>query len=99
MRARATGTIHNLSADTASIAILRDTGCIPNLVSCLRDTSPEICQAATGALQNLSREVLSRDLILQEGAVPLLTDLLFGNDIRCQVCTCHTYDINYSLQY
>jgi len=54
-------------------------------VSLLTDSSVEVCQAAAGALQNMSREVSARELIMSGGAIPPLCDLLFGNDILCQV--------------
>eukprot|EP01041_Mallomonas_annulata_P004668 gene4668-9258_t len=85
VRARASGTIHNISADSTSILILREAGCIPSLVRLLRDQSVEVCQAVTGTLQNLSREVASREIILECDALPPLSDLLLGNDVQCQV--------------
>jgi hypothetical protein len=57
VRARAVGCVHNISADTVALMVLREVGCIPALVSLLREHSPEVCQAAAGALQNMSRYV------------------------------------------
>jgi vesicle coat complex subunit len=85
VRARAAGCVHNISADPVSLAILRETGCIPHLLSLLRDHSPEVCQAAAGSLQNLSREAASREIIIEADATPLLLDLLFSADVKCQV--------------
>lgn len=85
IRARAVGCIHNISADSVSISMLREANSIPSLIQMLREHSPEICQAAAGTLQNLSREVTARNLILAGNATPLLLDLLFSNDPKCQV--------------
>ena len=85
VRTRAVGCLHNLSTDNVSLLIIREAGCLPALVSCLRDGSSDICHAAAGALQNMSRENASRELLAQSDAVPLLTDLLLSSDVRCQV--------------
>jgi len=85
VRARATGAIHNISADASSLLLLREAECIAPLIDLLNDKSIEICQAAAGTLQNMSREVLSRRLILGGGAIEPLTDLLLGSDMTCQV--------------
>ena len=85
MRARATGTIHNISADAASLLLLREADCINPLINLLCDKSIEVCQAAAGTLQNMSREVHSRRLILAGDAIEPLTDLLLGSDMMCQV--------------
>ena len=85
VRARASGAIHNISADSSSIRPLREAGCIVSVIRLLRDCSIEICLAATGTLQNMSREARSREIILEEEGILPLTDLLFGNDMQCQV--------------
>lgn len=92
VRARAVGCIHNLSADSVSLSLLREVQCIPSLVNLLLDHSPEVCQAAAGTLQNLSREVASREMILNTNAISLLIDLLFSNDPKCQVYFCLCLD-------
>lgn len=85
VRARAVGTIHNISADSLSIYYIRETNCISSLIALLHDHSPDICHAAAGTIQNLSREVCSKDLILSSGAVPYLSDLLCGDNVDCQI--------------
>lgn len=85
MRARAVGTIHNLSVDVVSIAPIVECQCIGALTSLLRDPSIEICRAAAGTIQNLSRDISVRADIVNTGAVDYLSDLLFANDITCQV--------------
>lgn len=82
------GAIHNLSVDIVSIAPLVECRCIPALVIMLRDPSIEICRAATGTIQNLSRDISVRASIVDSGALDYLSDLLFANDITCQVKTC-----------
>lgn len=88
VRARAVGCVHNLSADSASLSILRDMGCVPPLLALLRDHSPEVCQAAAGSLQNMSRETASRLMIIDADATTPLLDLLFSADVQCQVRIC-----------
>lgn len=85
MRARAVGAVHNLSVDVVSIAPIVECRCIPALVAMLRDPSIEICRAATGTIQNLSRDISVRASIVDSGALDYLSDLLFANDITCQV--------------
>jgi hypothetical protein len=85
VRARAAGCVHNLSADSVSIAILREIDCIPALINLLREHSPEVCQAAAGTIQNMSREAASREIFLHIDVTPLLVDLLFSDDPKCQV--------------
>lgn len=85
VRARASGVVHNISADSSSIRLLRETECIPAVVHLLRDEAVEVCQASAGTLQNMSREVRARELILECEAIEPLTDLLFGTDVQCQV--------------
>lgn len=85
MRARAVGAVHNLSVDVVSIAPIVDCQCIPALVALLRDPSIEICRAAAGTVQNLSRDMPVRAAIVSTGALEYLSDLLFANDITCQV--------------
>lgn len=85
VRARAVGAVHNLSVDVVSIAPLVECRCIPALVVLLRDPSIEICRAATGTIQNLSRDISVRASIVDSGALDYLSDLLFANDITCQV--------------
>jgi hypothetical protein len=86
VRARAAGCVHNLSADPASIAILREVNCLPAMINLLKEHSPEVCQAAAGTIQNMSREAASREIILGINVTPLLVDLLFSDDPKCQVC-------------
>jgi hypothetical protein len=89
VRARAVGTIHNLSADPVAISAIRELNNysgIPMLISLLHDPSPELCHAAAGALQNLSRDNTARKIIVSiPEALPRLIDLLFGSDVKCQV--------------
>jgi len=85
VRARASGAIHNISADSQSIRILRETYCIPTIISLLHDPVIETCQSCAGLLQNMSREIRSKEMILESEAVTPLTELLFGSDIQCQV--------------
>jgi hypothetical protein len=85
VRARAAGCVHNLSADPASIAMLREVNCIPAMICLLKEHSPEVCQAAAGTIQNMSREAASREIILRTNITPLLVDLLFSDDPKCQV--------------
>eukprot|EP01038_Epipyxis_sp_PR26KG_P004728 gene4728-6633_t len=85
VRARAVGTVHNLSVDIVSLSMIRDTNCIPILVNLLRDDSVDICHEAAGTLQNLSREPESREFLLSTNAVSYLSDLLFSSDTNCQV--------------
>lgn len=85
VRARAVGCIHNISADSSAIPILRVSGCIPYLCVLLREYSPEVCQAAAGAIQNISREAESRQIFQDICCVPMLIDLIFSNDVKCQV--------------
>lgn len=85
VRARAVGVIHNLSVDTVSIVPILETGCVPQIIGLMRDSSPEICHAAAGTIQNLSRDPDARAAIVAEGALEYLSDLLFASDIACQV--------------
>jgi len=48
VRARAVGTIHNISTETSALAILREVDCIPELIRMLSEHSVEICQASAG---------------------------------------------------
>lgn len=89
VRARAVGTIHNLSSDPLAIALIRDSGnyaAIPLLVTLLHDPSAEVCHAAAGTLQNLARDISSREMMhtIPE-CLERLIDLLFANDVKCQV--------------
>ena len=64
MRARACGTIHNLSADSRIIFELREANVIPSIINNLKDSSCDICQSCAGTLQNISQEITSRNEIL-----------------------------------
>lgn len=85
VRARAAGTIHNISADSLSIYSVREANCLSSLITLLRDHSPDVCHAAAGTIQNMSREVSSKETILSAGAVSYLADLLCGDNVDCQV--------------
>ena len=85
VRARCTGTVHNLSVDIGAIKFLREADCIKFLVGLLKDPSIEICQAAVSSLQNISRETLSRQLLIEYNVIPILSELVCSNDIHCQV--------------
>lgn len=90
VRARASGTIHNMSTDIQSFEILGNTNsespCIQSLVTLLHDPSIEICKSAAGTLQNISRHPSLRLQIMEDDRIiTYLTDLLFSNDINCQV--------------
>jgi len=85
VRARCTGTVHNLSVDIGAIKFLREADCIKFLVGLLKDPSIEICQAAVSSLQNISRETPSRQLLIEYNVVPILSELVCSNDVHCQV--------------
>lgn len=85
IRARAVGSIHNLSVDVVSIQPIMRTQCLPALVQMLRDPSSEICRAAAGTIQNLSRDIAVRGEVVSSGALEYLSDLLFASDVSCQV--------------
>lgn len=87
VRARALGSVHNLSVDVPSILMLLEIKeSVPTLVSLLRDSVPEICQVACGTLQNLSRDPEGRRMIAQgTAAVEHLADLLCSSSLGCQV--------------
>lgn len=87
VRARALGSVHNLSVDVPSILMLLEIKeSVPTLVSLLRDSVPEICQVACGTLQNLSRDPEGRRMIAQgTAAVEHLADLLCSTSLGCQV--------------
>ena len=87
VRARALGSVHNLSVDVPSILMLLEIKeSVPSLVSLLRDSVPEICQVACGTLQNLSRDPEGRRMIAQgTAAVEHLADLLCSSSLGCQV--------------
>jgi len=85
VRARCTGTVHNLSVDIGAIKFLREADCLQFLVTLLKDPSIEICQAAVSSLQNISRETLSRQLLIDYNVVPILSELVCSNDVHCQV--------------
>jgi HEAT repeat protein len=87
VRARSVGCVHNLSADAASLGLLREAGCLPAVVALLRDSSPELCRAAAGIVQNTAREEAARLILEEAGAVALLLDLLTSSDVECQVRT------------
>lgn len=89
------GVIHNLSVDIVSIAPIVECQCISALVALLRDPSMEICRAAAGAIQNLSRDIAVRTTMVDSGAVDYLSDLLFANDIDCQVKDCLKFVYGY----
>jgi hypothetical protein len=66
VRARCTGTVHNLSVDIGAIKFLREADCLQFLVTLLKDPSIEICQAAVSSLQNISRETLQHNVTLEK---------------------------------
>lgn len=85
VRARATGTVHNLSVDIVSMKLLRENDCILPLIELLQDASSEVVQTAAGALQNLTRDSLTKQMLLDFQSLPLFSKLLFCGDIQVQV--------------
>ncbi|CAM9513981.1 unnamed protein product [Scytosiphon promiscuus] len=86
VRARALGTVHNLSTDARSIGIIRKEGGLPRLVRLLRSHEAQVCGGAAGTIQNLSREEKSRALLLDTfAAVEPLADLLVGHHVKSQI--------------
>ena len=87
VKARATGTLHNLSTDPVCLPMLVELGCIAPMVACLRDSQTEVCHSAAGCLQNLARGAPTiRELVMsEEGLLVGLSDLLFSGDVNCQV--------------
>lgn len=87
VRARAIGTLHNLSTDPVCLPMLVESGCIAPLVKCLRDSQCEVCHSAAGSLQNLARGPpgIREQVLEEEGLLVGLSDLLHSGDVKCQV--------------
>lgn len=91
IRARALGTLHNLSVDTVAIVPLVDTGCVGILVQIIQDSDEEICALALGTLQNLTRESNAKGLAYEAGALPIVARLLMSASVQCQVAALATF--------
>eukprot|EP01023_Acetabularia_acetabulum_P018389 TRINITY_DN19287_c1_g1_i1.p1 TRINITY_DN19287_c1_g1~~TRINITY_DN19287_c1_g1_i1.p1 ORF type:complete len:341 (-),score=14.82 TRINITY_DN19287_c1_g1_i1:176-1198(-) len=83
LQMRALGAIHNLSADPASLKILRNLEIIPTSIYMLKNKEDhEALISVVGILQNISREVASRSIIREKRAMNPLLNLIRMGDIR-----------------
>lgn len=89
IRVRATGTLHNLSADAIAVRTIRDYddgAIIHRMIHLLRDAEVEICAASAGTIQNLARDISANKIIAESpNGVQFLIELLFSSDTNCQV--------------